>query len=95
MDRLLERDEVLAELGRCRRVAARGSGRMVWLRGEAGVGKTAVIAWFLAGLGHPHTAGAGVVRRAGHAAAVRARCSYARRPCRGAGGSSAGGDRRR
>ncbi|MGB9252695.1 MAG: AAA family ATPase, partial [Mycobacterium sp.] len=51
MDRLLERDEVLAELGRCRRVAARGSGRMVWLRGEAGVGKTAVIAWFLAGLG--------------------------------------------
>jgi DNA-binding CsgD family transcriptional regulator len=58
VDRLLERDEVLAELGRCRRVAARGSGRMVLLRGEAGVGKTAVIARFLAGLGP----GARVVR---------------------------------
>ncbi|HXS85364.1 MAG TPA: AAA family ATPase [Mycobacterium sp.] len=49
MDRLLERDTVLAELDRCRRTAAR-SGRIVLLRGEAGVGKTAVIARFSAGL---------------------------------------------
>ena len=51
MDRLLERDAVLAELERCRRAAARGCGRMVLLRGEAGVGKTAVIARFIAGVG--------------------------------------------
>jgi DNA-binding CsgD family transcriptional regulator len=51
VDRLLERDTVLAELERCRRAAARGCGRMVLLRGEAGVGKTAVIARFIAGLG--------------------------------------------
>jgi DNA-binding CsgD family transcriptional regulator len=50
-DRLLERDTVLAELDGCRRAAARGAGRVVLLRGEAGVGKTAVIARFVAGLG--------------------------------------------
>jgi DNA-binding CsgD family transcriptional regulator len=50
VDRLLERDAMLAELDRCRRTAAR-SGRIVLLRGEAGVGKTTVIARFLAGLG--------------------------------------------
>jgi DNA-binding CsgD family transcriptional regulator len=49
VDRLLERDTALAELHRCRRAAARGGGRVVLLRGEAGVGKTAVIARFLAG----------------------------------------------
>ena len=33
------------------RAVARGGGRLVLLRGEAGVGKTAVIARFVAGLG--------------------------------------------
>jgi DNA-binding CsgD family transcriptional regulator/tetratricopeptide (TPR) repeat protein len=51
VDRLLEREAVLAELHRCRRAAGRGCGRLVLLRGEAGVGKTAVIAKFVAGLG--------------------------------------------
>ena len=51
MDRLLERDAVLAELDRCRRATARGRGRLLLLRGEAGVGKTAVITRFVAGLG--------------------------------------------
>jgi DNA-binding CsgD family transcriptional regulator len=51
VDRLLERDTVLAELDRCRRAATRGCGRVVLLRGEAGVGKTTVIARFIAGLG--------------------------------------------
>jgi DNA-binding CsgD family transcriptional regulator len=55
MDRLLERETALAELDRCRRAAARGGGRIVLLRGEAGVGKTAAIGRFLAGLGRgPH-----------------------------------------
>src|SRR5947209_18237735 len=58
MDRLLERDTVLAELDRCRRRAER-SGRVVLLRGEAGVGKTTVIARFLAGLGPRTTAARG------------------------------------
>ncbi len=61
MERLLERDTVLAELDRCRRTATR-SGRVVLLRGEAGVGKTTVIARFLAGLGPRHADGAGMVR---------------------------------
>ena len=51
MQRLLEREAVLAELDRCQRAAARGAGRLVLLRGEAGVGKTTVIARFLGGLG--------------------------------------------
>jgi predicted ATPase len=51
VDRLLEREAALAELDRCRRAAARGHGRVVLLRGEAGVGKTTVIARFIAGLG--------------------------------------------
>ena len=50
-DRLLERDTVLAEMESHRRAAARGGGRVVLLRGDAGVGKTAVIARFVAGLG--------------------------------------------
>jgi DNA-binding CsgD family transcriptional regulator len=49
--RLLERDGALADMERYRRAAARGDGRVVLLRGEAGIGKTAVITQFVAGLG--------------------------------------------
>jgi predicted ATPase len=48
--RLLERDGVLAELGGLARRVVQGAGSVVLLRGEAGVGKTAVIAGFAAGL---------------------------------------------
>ncbi|MFZ0903452.1 MAG: AAA family ATPase, partial [Mycobacterium sp.] len=51
MGALLERESVLAELEHCLRSAARGAGRVVLLRGEAGVGKTAVIRRFVGGLG--------------------------------------------
>src|SRR5690349_13577068 len=49
---LLEREAVLAELAGLHRRASGGSGRagagrMVLVCGEAGVGKTAVIDWFL------------------------------------------------
>lgn len=50
-DQLLERGTVLAELDQAQRAVSRGGGRLVLLRGEAGVGKTAVIARFVAGLG--------------------------------------------
>ena len=50
-DRLLERGTVLAELDQAQRAVARRGGRLVLLRGEAGVGKTTVIARFVAGLG--------------------------------------------
>jgi DNA-binding CsgD family transcriptional regulator len=50
VERLLERDAVLAELGGMWRGVQRGTGSIALLRGEAGVGKTAVIARFLAGL---------------------------------------------
>lgn len=50
-DQLLERGTVLAELDQAQRAVARGAGRLVLLRGEAGVGKTTVIARFLDGLG--------------------------------------------
>lgn len=50
-DRLLERDSVLAELDRHQQSAARGRGRVVLLRGEAGVGKTMVITRFIARAG--------------------------------------------
>ncbi|MEE6178312.1 ATP-binding protein [Mycobacterium sp. 050134] len=46
MEGLLERSAVLAELAALARRAARGAGRVVLLRGEAGVGKTAVITRF-------------------------------------------------
>jgi DNA-binding CsgD family transcriptional regulator len=49
-DRLVERDMVLSELDRLQRGTARGAGRVVLLRGEAGVGKTAAIAQFVNGL---------------------------------------------
>ncbi|MEV3900899.1 AAA family ATPase [Mycobacterium sp. NPDC050551] len=51
--RLLERDAVLAELDRLQRATARGSGRLLLLRGEAGIGKTTTIGRFVAGLGGP------------------------------------------
>lgn len=50
-ERLLERGSALAELDRAQRAVARGAGRLVLLRGEAGVGKTTVIARFVDGLG--------------------------------------------
>ena len=48
--RLLERDAVLADLRALARHLQSGGGQIVLLRGEAGVGKTAVIARWLAGL---------------------------------------------
>ncbi|MDT5174148.1 MAG: hypothetical protein QOG37_1399, partial [Mycobacterium sp.] len=50
MDILLERQEVLTQLQTLVEQAGRGTGQIVLLRGEAGVGKTAVIRSFLAGL---------------------------------------------
>jgi predicted ATPase len=49
-ERLLEREAVLAELGGLARGVRRAAGRVVLVRGEAGVGKTAVITAFTAGL---------------------------------------------
>ncbi|SBS76108.1 LuxR family transcriptional regulator [uncultured Mycobacterium sp.] len=50
MAALLERDAVLTELSALARAASRGVGRVVLLRGEAGVGKTAVVTRFTAAL---------------------------------------------
>ncbi len=50
VEHLLEREAALAELGGLWRRVARGDGRLVFLRGEAGVGKTSVIGRFLSGL---------------------------------------------
>jgi DNA-binding CsgD family transcriptional regulator len=47
---LLEREPVLAEMCALLRAARRGAGRLVLLRGEAGIGKTAVIDRFVAGV---------------------------------------------
>lgn len=47
VSRLLERDTTLATLHRCYRAATRGQGQLVLLRGEAGAGKTTLIAQFL------------------------------------------------
>ncbi len=44
---LIERDEPLAALARHLTEAAAGSGRFVVLRGEAGIGKTALLREFL------------------------------------------------
>ncbi|WP_313959948.1 helix-turn-helix transcriptional regulator [Mycobacterium deserti] len=49
-DRLLERDTALVDLSRWQRTTAGTGGRIVLLRGEAGVGKTALITRFLEGL---------------------------------------------
>ncbi|WP_308214584.1 helix-turn-helix transcriptional regulator [[Mycobacterium] manitobense] len=51
-DRLFERDTAFAGLNQRLRAATRGDGRVVLLSGEAGVGKTTVIARFVAGVGH-------------------------------------------
>ncbi len=48
MERLLEREAVLAELGALARAARRDEGQAVLLRGEAGVGKTTLITRFTA-----------------------------------------------
>jgi DNA-binding CsgD family transcriptional regulator len=50
VESLLEREAALAELGSLALAVRRSSGRMVLLRGEAGVGKTAVITRFTAEL---------------------------------------------
>jgi DNA-binding CsgD family transcriptional regulator len=47
---LLERESVFTQLGHLTQRAAKGSGQLVLLRGEAGVGKSAVIAKLLAQL---------------------------------------------
>ena len=47
---LLERDDALAALGRARDEAGRGRGRVVLVSGEPGIGKTSLVARFLAGL---------------------------------------------
>ncbi len=54
--KLLERDQLLAELVDRVTAAARGSGRLVFVGGEAGVGKTSLVREFTGGL-----AGSGVL----------------------------------
>ena len=53
MERLLERQAVLAELAAIGRRIGRGGGQVVLLHGEAGVGKTAVSARFITEVGPP------------------------------------------
>ena len=48
---LLEREAALSQLGALAQEMRRGCGRVALLRGEAGVGKTAVIGRFIVGLG--------------------------------------------
>ena len=48
---LLEREEALAALAEAREAAARGEGRAVLVRGEPGIGKTALVTRFLEDLG--------------------------------------------
>ena len=47
---LLERDAAFAQLTAAREAAARGEGRVVIVVGEPGIGKTAVVTEFVAGL---------------------------------------------
>ena len=46
---LLEREEALAALAEARDAAARGEGRVVFVTGEPGIGKTSLVTRFLAG----------------------------------------------
>ncbi|HXV58447.1 MAG TPA: AAA family ATPase, partial [Gaiellaceae bacterium] len=48
---LLERDEALGALAEAHEAAARGDGRVIVVTGEAGIGKTALVATFLDGVG--------------------------------------------
>src|SRR5262249_1524208 len=48
---LLEREEALATLAEARDSAARGEGRVVFVTGEPGIGKTSLVTRFLAALG--------------------------------------------
>jgi DNA-binding CsgD family transcriptional regulator/tetratricopeptide (TPR) repeat protein len=48
---LLERDAALAALVEARAAAARGNGRVVWVSGEPGIGKTSLVRRFLDDLG--------------------------------------------
>jgi DNA-binding CsgD family transcriptional regulator len=50
VERLLERQEALGELSALARAVGGGSGRVVLLRGEAGIGKSTLITRFIAGL---------------------------------------------
>ena len=47
---LLEREEPLASLAACAGEARRGQGRLALVSGEAGVGKSALVEQFTAGL---------------------------------------------
>ncbi len=47
---LLERDDALAALADAREAAARGDGRVVFVSGEPGIGKTSLVARFVDGL---------------------------------------------
>jgi DNA-binding SARP family transcriptional activator len=47
---LLERDEALARLGEAHDAASRGDGRVVFVSGEPGIGKTSLVTRFLWGL---------------------------------------------
>ena len=44
---LLERDEALAALAEAREAAARGEGRVVFVTGEPGIGKTSLVTRFV------------------------------------------------
>jgi DNA-binding CsgD family transcriptional regulator/tetratricopeptide (TPR) repeat protein len=48
---LLERDDALAALADARAAAARGTGRVVFVTGEPGIGKTSLVTRFVADLG--------------------------------------------
>jgi predicted ATPase len=48
---LLEREGALATLADAREAAARGAGRVVFVTGEPGIGKTTLVTRFLRGLG--------------------------------------------
>ena len=53
---LLERDAALAALAGAHADAARGEGRVVFVSGEPGIGKTTLVTRFLRDLGNPFAA---------------------------------------